>query len=115
MGKSIKGNKNFELHALTEKDWNNFAFDVIVEYAGAWQDARIIKLTHSIKDNVAHFKLQYQTNKFNEIAFHVDKFGVIEDNYQGNVSAIFRGIMSEKYGADYDHEVEGKFGVKLDI
>lgn len=92
----------YDLSAVTDKDWLDFARDIALEKGDKANTIKLIDVKVVIRDNVAKFKVAYEDGSYHEYEYHLDEFGRISQNYQDEISALFQGIMSKHYGKGYD-------------
>lgn len=93
----------FSLSVITEKDWVDFAHDVVLKKGENIKDLTINGLKVVIRDNQVKFKVFYQDSFYHEIEYHLDEFGRISKSYEDIVSKLFQNIMKKHYGKEYEN------------
>ena len=93
----------FSLSVITEKDWVDFAHDVVLKKGENIKDITLNGLKIVIRDNQVKFKVFYQDSFYHEIEYHLDEFGRISKRYEDIVSKLFQNIMKKHYGKEYEN------------
>ena len=90
---------------------------VLFKHAGEYLgNIRDITCEWVLKDNLVYATINYQNNGKKVIKCNFDEFGGIARgngtarNYTSDASACIRGVMSERFGTEYDNALIEKFG-----
>ena len=100
----------FNLAAISESDWVNFAHDSMLELGERDNNLVLNGIKAVIRNNKAKVKLFYQDSAYHQLEYHLDEFGRASKNYRDVISSLFQGVMSKIYGAEYDAALEKKLG-----
>ena len=95
-------NYEFNISVVTENDWKNFVYSVVLEKGEYIGNLEIKGFKVVIRDNKAKVKIFYQSNDYHEVEYHLDEFGRSSMNCCDNVSSIWQDVMLKYYGKKYD-------------
>ncbi len=105
---------NFNMSVISEKEWNDFAHDIVLAKGEYIKDLELNGYKVVIRDNKAKFKLFYKDSCYHELEYHLDEFGRVSKNYGDVTSALFQDIMIEHYGEDYKKALRTKMSTVIE-
>ena len=100
----------FNLSKLSEKDWVEFAFEIIYKHVGKIRNVVIKEYRIRINDNIAKITLEFQGSKYHVLQFRLNEFGVVDETMD-SISVKFQEIMSARFGEDYKTALESLNGL----
>ena len=99
-------NYKFNLSDLTEKEWTDFALELIFQQVGRVRNVSIKEFRVRINNNLAKINLEYQGNKYHVLKLYLNEFGIVGECNNDVISSKFQELMSAHFGADYQNELQ---------